>query len=100
MGTIKYLTIIAFLIALTLTMPAYAEDITILRNFIDGETDGGVPYGSLILDSETLYGMTLYGGEDGNGTIFSLGTEGTDFTLLHEFGGGDGDGAIPYDSLI
>jgi uncharacterized repeat protein (TIGR03803 family) len=52
-------------------------------------TDGGHPYGKLLLLGNVLYGTTSGGGESGNGAIFSLNTDGTGFTNLHSFSGTD-----------
>lgn len=38
-------------------------DYTVLHSFAGGNEDGRVPYGSLISDGTTLYGMTYGGGE-------------------------------------
>jgi uncharacterized repeat protein (TIGR03803 family) len=76
------------------------NNFTLLREFAGGGTDGASPYGSLILSSSTLFGMTSEGGDSGSGTIFSIGTDGNNFTLLREFAGGASDGASPYGSLI
>jgi uncharacterized repeat protein (TIGR03803 family) len=35
-------------------------------------SDGGKPVGSLILFGATLYGMTMNGGNHGNGVVFAL----------------------------
>ena len=73
-----------------------------LLHAFTGGTDGANPAGNLILDSGTLYGMTSAGGggSDNYGTIFSINTDGSGFTLLHDFAGGTSDGADPYGSLI
>lgn len=43
----------------------------------------------------TLYGTASEGGQFGYGTVFSLNTDGSNFTLLHEFtGGSDGSGVF------
>ncbi|MBU4413419.1 MAG: hypothetical protein KKG98_09600, partial [Proteobacteria bacterium] len=73
---------------------------TLLHEFAGGAADGANPYGSLIISSTTLYGMTFRGGDSNFGTIFKMGTAGSGFTLLHEFAGGAADGANPYGSLI
>jgi uncharacterized repeat protein (TIGR03803 family) len=49
--------------------------------------DGAYPNVGLILSGPTLYGTTYWGGRSGNGTIFSVSTNGTDFTVL--YGGWD-----------
>ena len=76
------------------------SNFTLLHEFAGGNDDGTVPYGSLILSNSTLYGMTYQGGDDDVGVIFSIGTDGSDFILLHKFAGGNDDGSLPYDSLI
>ncbi len=73
---------------------------TLLREFAGGANDGGAPHGDLAVFGSTLYGMTRLGGDDELGTIFKIVTDGTGFTLLHEFDGGVNDGSIPYGSLI
>lgn len=61
--------------------------------------DGGSPYAGLIRCSNTLYGTTTFGGSAGLGTIFSLKTNGTDFTNLWVFGNLT-NGAYPYGGLV
>ncbi len=70
---------------------------TLLHEFVGSPDDGSYPSGSLTLSGSTLYGMT-YGGGDDHGTIFSIGTDGSGFALLHEFG--FNDGAEPQGSLV
>ena len=73
-------------------------DYKILRMF-GGTTDGNFPQGSLVLSGLTLYGTTQNGGSLGNGTIFSINTDGSNFTVIHAFAGGSNDGANPNGSL-
>jgi len=70
-------------------------------SFVNGPTnsDGAKPHASLLLSGSTLYGTTSAGGSSGNGTIFSVNTDGTGFTVLYTFTGGS-DGANPFSSLI
>ena len=49
--------------------------------------DGGYPKSALILSGDTLYGTGASGGAAGWGTVFSVKTNGTDFTVLHHFPG-------------
>jgi len=73
----------------------------LLHSFAGGGTDGDSPYGSLILKGSFLYGMTIYGGASGKGTIFRINKNGTGFALLHSFSGNAADGANPfYSSLL
>ncbi|MCC6404769.1 MAG: hypothetical protein IT405_00005, partial [Candidatus Yanofskybacteria bacterium] len=64
---------------------AHADTFTLLHEFAGGASDGNRPYDSLIISGSTLYGMTSIGGDSNAGTIFSVGIDGTGFTLLHEF---------------
>ncbi len=73
---------------------------TILHEFSGGTGDGQYPEGSLVLNGTTLYGVTSQGGDDNLGTVFSIQTNGTGFTILHEFSGSTGDGALPDDSSL
>jgi uncharacterized repeat protein (TIGR03803 family) len=74
----------------------------VLHNFDENGRDGWYPTGSLIVDaSGNLYGTTIYGGSNNNGTIFEL-TPNTDGRwtekILHNFNGEDG--AAPAGNLI
>jgi uncharacterized repeat protein (TIGR03803 family) len=62
-------------------------------------TDGGYSHAKLALSGDTLYGTAFYGGVYGNGTVFSIKTDGTAFATLHHFTGGS-DGANPFAGLI
>jgi uncharacterized repeat protein (TIGR03803 family) len=48
-------------------------------------SDGACPMGPLILSGNTLYGTTAGGGMGGVGTVFTINTDGTGFTNLHNF---------------
>lgn len=69
-------------------------------------SDGALPFGGLVLSSNTLYGTTSAGGLGGRGTIFSLQTSGLGFAVLHHFNAIDSathtntDGASPCSALI
>jgi uncharacterized repeat protein (TIGR03803 family) len=56
-------------------------------NFI-AQADGRYPQSGLILSEGTLYGVTHTGGAWGRGTVFSLRSDGTGFTVLYNFDGG------------
>jgi uncharacterized repeat protein (TIGR03803 family) len=60
--------------------------------------DGAHPYGSLVTIGSTLYGTTEVGGA-GMGTVFSVQSDGSVYTVLHTFAGGS-DGSAPYSGLI
>ena len=64
--------------------------------------EGAIPMSGLLLTNNVLYGTTLAGGLGGNGTVFSLETNGGAFTVLHHFSatapvsGTNSDGASPF----
>jgi len=71
----------------------------ILHDFANDSSDGGNPDSSLIMDNKgNLYGTTESGGSNGAGTVFELTAEGS-YSILRNFGGGNGDGALPLSSL-
>ena len=72
----------------------------ILHSFGASTIDGVNPLGSLLLSGATLYGTTSAGGANGLGTVFQINTDGTNYTRLHDFAGGDSDGANPTDNVI
>jgi uncharacterized repeat protein (TIGR03803 family) len=63
--------------------------------------DGATPdHGTLVQSSTTLYGLTTDGGKYGNGALFSIGTNGKHFAILHSFGQpSTDDGINPFGSL-
>ncbi|HEY1663086.1 MAG TPA: choice-of-anchor tandem repeat GloVer-containing protein [Verrucomicrobiae bacterium] len=68
--------------------------------------DGGDPLGTLALSGNTLYGVTYDNGYYGNGTIYKINTDGSAFTVIHEFTATNGinstnsDGAYPEAGLL
>jgi uncharacterized repeat protein (TIGR03803 family) len=66
---------------------------------------GSYPSAGLVMDATgALYGVTLGGGKTSNGIVFKLtppasGTGGWAPTVLHDFAGGNYDGAMPNGSL-
>ena len=64
-------------------------------------SDGANPSAGVILSGNTLYGTAQYGGSIGLGTVFSVNTDGTGFTNLHNFTfDGGSDGNLPTAGLI
>jgi uncharacterized repeat protein (TIGR03803 family) len=71
-----------------------------LHSFAQSATNGCNPFGHVTPVGEHLYGLTSIGGAYGLGTVFRIGTNGADFTILHAFAGHGGrDGGVPYGSL-
>jgi uncharacterized repeat protein (TIGR03803 family) len=77
---------------------------TVLHRFA-GSPDGLGPLGGLIRDSAgNFYGTTTSGGTgaactDGCGTVFAMSASG-EMTILYNFQGGPGDGAVPVGRLV
>lgn len=69
----------------------------VLHSFDGAAGDGCQPAAALINVGGTLYGTTAYGGTNRAGTVFSVGTTGTE-RVLHSFGVGSG-GKNPNGSL-
>lgn len=60
-------------------------------------TTGMSPYGSLtLLMGDALYGMTMYGGMDGCGTIFKIDTNGGGLVTFYDFPDCDSIGGAPW----
>jgi uncharacterized repeat protein (TIGR03803 family) len=64
-----------------------------------GGNDGGFPTAGLILSGNTLYGTAVFGGSVNYGAVFAIKTNGSGFTNLYSFTGGD-DGVYPNAGLI
>jgi uncharacterized repeat protein (TIGR03803 family) len=74
-------------------------DFAVLHDF-SSDTNGGSPEGGLLLSGDTLYGVTALGGTNGPwGTIFSVGTNGGGFFVLHNFDGDPSIGQHPHARL-
>ena len=71
-------------------------DFTVLKDFTNSMY-GVNPNGGLVLSGTTLYGTTYYGGNNGCGTIFKTETDGSNYSVVTHFAGGDG--ANPYANL-
>jgi uncharacterized repeat protein (TIGR03803 family) len=82
------------------------HDFTLLDSGTGTNTDGAIPFGGLVLSGNALYGTASAGGSGGNGVVFSLGTNGGNFTVIHSFSPMDplaatnDDGAIPFGGLV
>jgi uncharacterized repeat protein (TIGR03803 family) len=77
------------------------QAVTVLHSFAGGTSDGKWPYGNFLQANDgNLYGMTLSGGADNQGTVFEYSLTAQAFTLLHSFAGGSSDGLQPVGSLM
>ncbi len=79
-----------------------AQNYAIIHNLTYG-SDGGSPFAALILSGTTLYGTTGSGGSSGYGTVFKVNTDGTGFTVLHNFNlgtNGGYPGGEPHGKLV
>ena len=63
----------------------------IIGNFAYATT-GSSPQGDLIRSGHTLYGTTYIGGAGGGGTVYSIGTDGSNFQPLYSFSSPTADG--------
>ncbi len=73
---------------------------TLLHSFGGAPSDGNDPLGELLMSGSTLYGTTYRGGGAGDGTLFSINTDGTGYDTMYSFAGGPNDGANPGADLI
>ncbi len=74
-----------------------------LRNFSGGSDDGWKPWSGLEIKNGFIYGSTVYGGVQGEegGVIYEMRTNGSNFRLLHSFGGpADGHGPSTSPALV
>jgi uncharacterized repeat protein (TIGR03803 family) len=81
------LKILAFAGALMLATHLSAQTFTTLHSFVGYPSDGIRPYAGLILSGNTFFGTASAGGSgyNGDGVVFSINTDGSDFTLIHSF---------------
>ena len=72
----------------------------LLHSFLGGTEDGGLPQRvTLAFKGSVMYGMTMSGGDSGQGIIFKINTNGTGYDILHSFAG-TADGKSPFGSLL
>lgn len=73
---------------------------SVLYSFSAGVTDGQQPESDLIMDSAgNLYGTTVGGGANEDGTAFKISPSGTE-AILYSFGASTTDGLAPFAGLI
>ncbi len=70
-------------------------------HYFDGVSDGSYPSSSLVFDlSGNLVGTAGGGGPNHTGTVFSLKTDGSGFSVLHAFAAFPTDGTGPDGALM
>jgi uncharacterized repeat protein (TIGR03803 family) len=65
-----------------------------------GGADGSEPVGKLLVYNGSLVGVTSVGGTGDNGTVFSIGLDGKNFSILHRFDGTNGRGPVAGLTLV
>ncbi len=98
--------IIAALAFTILAGVTHAQSFSLIYTFTNSPGPGN-QNSSLILDSNTLYGTTYYGGSSSNGTVFKVNTDGSGYTILKSFSARsanypytNNDGAWPQGGLV
>lgn len=73
----------------------------VLHTFQKGNVNDGYTceHGYITINNNRLYGLTQYGGVNDKGVVFSLNSDGSDFQVIHSFGGDSKDGKSPFGSL-
>lgn len=74
---------------------------TVLHSFSSLDGDGQNPVAPLVQGTNgLLYGTTYFGGSNNAGVVFALATNGTGYTVLHQFRTNGIDGQNPYAALL
>jgi uncharacterized repeat protein (TIGR03803 family) len=89
-----YCSILGLLAPLTL----HAATLTSLHSF-GGGTDAALPNGTLTYYQGELYGVSLAGGANGKGAVYSVNATTGAETVIYSFKGGE-DGAAPWGNLV
>jgi uncharacterized repeat protein (TIGR03803 family) len=77
------------------------ENFTVLHYFQKSTNfDAFTPNTGMILNSNTLYGTTTFGGDYNSGTVFAISTNGSGYSLLHSFNPDSGEGKLPEGELV
>jgi uncharacterized repeat protein (TIGR03803 family) len=67
---------------------------SVLHHFSEPAGDGVNPQGTLVISGGTLYGTTLGGGLYGAGTVFKINTDGSGYSIIHNFASTNGVGPL------
>jgi hypothetical protein len=72
----------------------------VIKQFATSESASGYgPFQGLTVAGDALVGTVLWGGAKSSGTLYSVGMDGSNFRVLHDFGGA-GDGTYAYSAPI
>lgn len=73
---------------------------SVVHSFGSSPTDGRRIFGRLLQAIDgTIYGTTYFGGTSNSGTIYAISSDGTIFTIVHNFTNTIDDGANPWAGL-
>jgi uncharacterized repeat protein (TIGR03803 family) len=115
MKNLLFLAALTAGLGLILSGQVAAQTLTTLYNFSamgyagdnanPTNSDGANPNATLTLSGNTLYGVTDFGGTNGNGTVFEVNTDRSGFATLYSFSNTDtnfdnSDGANPNGLLL
>jgi uncharacterized repeat protein (TIGR03803 family) len=82
------------------SMATDGTDFSMLRFFSGADPENGISPGpGVVVAGDKVYGTTPSGGE-GNGIVFSIGTNGTGFQVLHSFSNDGAEGSEPAGRLV
>lgn len=70
----------------------------VLYSFKGKGGDGAFPFAGLMESNGKLYGTTQKGGKNGEGTVYTITSSGSE-SPIYSFGGGKGDGEQPFSGL-
>jgi uncharacterized repeat protein (TIGR03803 family) len=87
----KHFLMAAFILP---ALASSAQVYNILHSFGSQSRDGYGPATDLVLAGNTLYGATLSGGTNGNGTIFKINTDGSGYQILLSLTNGPIEGGM------
>ena len=91
----RFAICVSWTCVISLASLAHGQSFRVLHSF--SGSDGSWSAAAPVLIGSTLYGAAAQGGDNGDGNIFQIHTDGTGFSVLHSFSGTTtGDGYAPY----
>ncbi len=70
------------------------------NEYLSFDIGGGSPRKLLLGSDGLIYGVTGFGGSNFSGTLYSIQPDGSNYTVLHEFGFDVGNIGFPFSSLV